>query len=210
MTRKEYELFIYGGIILEMPDAKLKNENMNFEEYLEIINSEPSASMVCEHRNPNGDLEYRYIRKSVLQSELNRIYRGHVRWEMIRDTVASNGLYGTGKLEVKHPVSGDWIYFTGVASLPHERSMRLNYPKLEAHCMINACKKIGAWFGQRLNIDEDDEMEVVSDSINIADEKLEILIEEASTLEQLSQYKKNLPSHLKVKYMAKLKTFIEK
>jgi hypothetical protein len=184
---------------------------MNYEEYLEKINADPLPSMVSEHRNSKGELEYRYIRKSILQRELTNLYRGNVRWEMVRESVTQNGLYGTGRLEVKHPVSNEWIYFTGVASLPHEKSMRLNYPRLEAHCMINACKKIGVWFGQTLNIDEEDEAEVHAEEIiNAAEEKLEILIEQASSLEQLSSYKKDLPSHLKIKYMAKLKTFIEK
>jgi hypothetical protein len=188
-----------------------KIKTMNFDEYLEVINAEPTLEMVCEHRNKNGELEYRYIKKSVLQRELSKIYRGNVRWEMVRDTVTTNGLYGTGKLEVKHPVSGEWIYYTGVASLPHERGMRMNYPRLEAHCMVNACKKIGVWFGQCLNNQEEDEVEVPEEQIiDIADDRLEILIAEASSIEALSQYKKDLPSNLKAKYMAKLKTFIEK
>lgn len=181
-------------------------------DYLNIISQEPTSDMISENRDKNGDLQYRYIRKSVLQKELNRIYEGHVRWEMLRDSITKNGIWGTGRLEVKHPVSGEWLYFTGVASLPHERRMRLNYPKLEAHCMINACKKIGVWFGQTLNIDEEDEMldsEEETPVMNIADERLEILIEEAESLEQLSQYKKDLPSHLKIKYMNKIKTFID-
>ena len=75
--------------------------------------------------------------------------------------------------------------------------------------MINACKKIGVWFGQTLNVEDDDDVDVLHDTINVAEDRLEILIESAESLEQLSQYKKELPSHLKVKYMAKLKTFIQ-
>ena len=181
---------------------------MTYENYLEEITRNPSPDMVSEHLNSHGEVEYRFIRKSVLQAQLIRIYKGNVRWEMMREVVTNNGLYGAGKLEVKHPVSGEWLHYTGVASLPHDKVLRLNYPKLEAHCMINACKKIGPWFGQNLNVD-DDEMESFDDTANMHEEKLEILIESASTLEELSKYKKDLPSHLKIKYMSKLKTFIE-
>lgn len=181
---------------------------MTNEQYLNLIGQTPRPEMICEHRNENGDLEYRYIRKSVLQIELIKLYNGNVRWEMLREVVTTNGMYGAGKLEVKHPVSGEWLHYTGVASLPHDKSMRLNYPRLEAHAMINACKKIGPWFGQTLNV-EDDEVEFLHETINVVEEKLEILIERAESLEQLSQYKKDLPSHLKVKYMSKLKSFIE-
>lgn len=183
---------------------------MTNEEYLSQINAEPTPDMVSENRNEKGELEYRYIRKSVLQRELARIYNGHVRWNIVRETITNNGLYGAGILEVKHPVSGEWLHYSGVASLPHDKSMRLNYPKLEAHCMINACKKIGVWFGQCLNIEEDEEEQVVEEIINTTEEKLEILIESATTIEELAQYKKECPSHLKAKYMSKLKTFIEK
>lgn len=186
---------------------------MTYQEYLDIINQEPSSDMICESRDKNGDLQYRYIRKSVLQRELLRVYQGNTRWEMLRDTISKNGIWGVGKLEVKHPVSGEWLTYTGVASLPHERRMRLNYPKLEAHCMINACKKIGAWFGQTINIEEEDDMDDTESEeleiINVADERLEILIEEAETLEQLATYKKDLPPSLKKKYMEKVKTFIK-
>jgi hypothetical protein len=184
---------------------------MTYEEYLNTIFENPHHDWVCEHRNSSGDVEYRYIRKSVLQAELLRVYKGNVKWQMVRETITNNGLYGAGLLEVLHPVSHEWLQYTGVASLPHDKVLRLNYPRLEAHCMINACKKIGPRFGQCLNVEEEDELEITTESIvNIAEEKLEILIESASTLEELSQYKKDLPSHLKIKYMAKLKTFIER
>ena len=183
---------------------------MTYQEYLTQIGEQPTADMISEHRNSHGEVEYRYIRKSVLQAQLNTIYSGNIRWQMLRETITNNGLFGAGVLEVKHPVSGEWLSFTGVASLPHDKTLRLNYPRLEAHCMVNACKKIGPWFGQTLNVEEDDELEeTIDETPSTTEEKLEILIESASTLEELSQYKKDLPSHLKIKYMAKLRAFIE-
>lgn len=180
-----------------------------YEEYLEIIGQEPLPEMVSEHYGEDGLVEYYFIRKSILQRELARIYLGNVRWNMTRDNLTNNGIYGVGLLEVKHPVSGEWLHFSGVASLPHEKVMRLNYPRLEAYCMMNACKKIGPWFGQTLNSEKEDEEEVVQlHTTTISEDKLEILIDSAGSLEELAQYKKELPSHLKVKYMSKLKTFI--
>ena len=129
---------------------------MNTTEYLGKISREPLPEMIKEVKDKAGELEYKFIPKSVLQSELLKIYEGNDQWEMIRDTVNKDGMWGTGVLKVKHPVTGDWISKTGTASLRHEKNMKLNYPNLEAQCFKNACKKIGVWFGQTLNLDIDD------------------------------------------------------
>lgn len=123
---------------------------MTDQEYISLISREPTLDMVKQGRG------YKYIKKSILQKELLTIYSGHTKWEMLRDTVSKNGLWGTGLLSYKHPVSGEWLYVSGTASIPHLKVMQLNYPNLEAHAYINACKKIGVWFGQTLNIDIDD------------------------------------------------------
>ena len=125
---------------------------MTQNQYIEAISREPLPHMIKEGTG------YRYIPKSILQRELLKIYDGFTRWEMLRETVVNNGLWGTGRLEYKHPVTNEWLYVTGTASLPHDKNMRLNFPNLEAHCMINACKKIGVWFGQTLNKDQEDAM----------------------------------------------------
>lgn len=119
-------------------------------EYIQALNQEPIPEMVKE-----GD-GYKYIPKSILQYELLKIYNGHTQWEMIRDIVGKGGLWGTGVLKVKHPVSGEWLSNTGTASLKHDKVMKLNYPNLESQCFKNACKKLGKWFGQTLNLEVDD------------------------------------------------------
>lgn len=73
---------------------------MTNEEYLERISKEPTTEMV---KQGNG---YRYIPKSILQKELLLLYNGHTKWEMMRETVSRNGLWGTGLLWYKHPVTG--------------------------------------------------------------------------------------------------------
>lgn len=172
---------------------------MTIQEYISLISREP---LTIEQGKG-----YRYIKKSILQKELLFIYEGHTRWEMLRDTISKNGLWGTGILEIKHPVSGEWLHYTGTASLPHERKMRLNYPNLEAHCFINACKKIGVWFGQTLNIDEEDAMPEDNEApeINREDERLEILIDQCPNIETLAKYKDKLTESTRPVYVKKLK-----
>lgn len=129
---------------------------MTNEEYVTLISREPTPEMVIDAKKTDGTVEYRFIPKSVLQKELLTIYGGHDQWEMVKDTVGKDGIWGTGVLKVKHPVSGEWIHKTGMGALKHEKNMKLNYPSLEAQCFKNACKKLGVWFGQTLNLDIDD------------------------------------------------------
>lgn len=129
---------------------------MTNEEYVMQISREPTPEMVIDAKKPDGTIEYKFIPKSILQKELLAIYGGHDQWEMIKDTVGKDGIWGTGVLKVKHPVSGEWIHKTGMGALKHEKNMKLNYPSLEAQCFKNACKKLGVWFGQTLNLDIED------------------------------------------------------
>ncbi len=131
---------------------------MNNAIYIDRISKEPTNDMVREMKNKKGEVEYLYLPKSIIQKELLNIYEGHTKWEMLRETVGKVGMYGTGILHYKHPVSGEWLFVTGTASLPHEKKMRLQFPSLESHCFLNAVKKIGVWFGQTLNLKDEDAM----------------------------------------------------
>ena len=131
---------------------------MNTQEYIASISKEPTTEMIKEVRNKKGDLEYKYIPKSIIQQQLLEIYEGNDSFEMLRETVSKAGMYGTGVLKVKHPFSGEWISKTGTASLPHDKKLRLGFPNLESHCFLNAVKKLGKWFGRDLNIREEDAM----------------------------------------------------
>ena len=126
--------------------------------YIDILSREPTLEMVKEVRNKKGDLEYRYIPKSIIQMQLLLIYGGSDSFEMQRETIGKTGMYGTGVLKVKHPFTGEWISKTGTASLPHDKKLRLGFPNLESHCFLNAVKKLGVWFGQTLNNKEEDSM----------------------------------------------------
>lgn len=131
---------------------------MTTQEYIDAISKEPTSEMIKEVRNKKGELEYRYIPKSIIQQQLLEIYEGNDSFEMLRETVTKSGMFGTGVLKVKHPFSGEWITKTGTASLPHDKKLRLGFPNLESHCFLNAVKKLGKFFGRDLNIREEDAM----------------------------------------------------
>ena len=170
---------------------------MDNQEYIALISREPTPDMISEKRDKDGNLLYKYIKKSILQRELLNLYQGCSKWEMLRESVIKGGMWGTGILHVKLPFNGEWVYYTGTASLPHEKKLRLGFPSLEAHCMINACKKIGPYFGQNLNIDEEDA--ILDDEVpetNIEHERWEKLIDDCNSPEELAVYKPQIPKEL--------------
>ncbi len=167
---------------------------MNNALYIQQISKEPTKDMVREFKNKAGEVEYLYIPKSIIQKELLSIYEGHTKWEMLRETVGKVGMYGTGILHYKHPVSGEWLFVTGTASLPHEKKMRLQFPNLESHCFLNAVKKIGVWFGQTLNLNDEDAMpDDVTQLDDISEEERATSLAESlafcKTMEELKSYR---------------------
>lgn len=166
----------------------------NNEEYIVLISREPTAEMIVEVRNKAGQLEYKYIPKSIIQKELLNIYNGHTKWEMLRETIGSKGMFGTGLFEYQHPVSKEWLCVSGTASIPHEKKLRLDFPNLESHCFLNAVKKIGVWFGQTINLVEEDKMpetEIEAPALSPEQEQEEIYqgIKNAETIDQLKNWR---------------------
>jgi len=167
---------------------------MTNEFYIQQISKEPTKDMVREFKNKAGEVEYLYLPKSIIQKELLRIYEGHTKWEMLRETVGKQGMFGTGILHYKHPVSGEWLFVTGTASLPHEKKLRLLFPSLESHCFLNAVKKIGVWFGQTLNLNIEDVMpDDVTQLDDISEEERATSLAESlafcKTMEELKSYR---------------------
>lgn len=174
---------------------------MTDQEYIDWVNQDPRSV-----EQGNG---YKYIKKSILQKELLELYKGHIKWEMLRETVSRNGLWGVGILHFKHPVSSEWLYLSGTASIPLIKSMRLSYPSLEAQVFKNAVKKIGPRFGQLLNIEQEDE-EPEDDALpeeenNRSDDGWVKMIQDCKTLEELVGYKDRLPSKLMPEYMKQVR-----
>jgi len=155
---------------------------------------------------------YLYIPITIIQAELMLIYEGYTKWEMLRDVVTEKGVWGVGKLHYRLPFGDqEWLFQTGTASIPITKRLRLSYPSLEVHCILNAAKKIGPWFGQNLNRDKeelDEETEIPI--VNKATERLEVLIENAKTIEDLGKLKEDCKKNpeANILYMKKLKNFV--
>lgn len=123
---------------------------MTTEDYIALINREPTPEMIEQGEG------YRYIKKTVLKRELLKIYGGHTKFEVTREVVAKNGLWGTGLFHYRHPVSMEWLFEAGSASIPITKGMKLDFPALKTAIFKNSVKEIGVWFGLELNSDVDD------------------------------------------------------
>ncbi len=129
---------------------------MTTSEYLARINQDPTPEMIKEAIGKDKKtVLYRYIPKHILERELRCLYGGKHSWDMERDNFSPRGAWGKGVLTIIHPVDGTVVKYSGTASVAMDKRMQLTYPALEAKCMINACRKIGPFFGQNLNIAED-------------------------------------------------------
>lgn len=174
---------------------------MTQAEYIHAISREPLETMIREKEG------YKYIPISVIQPELLLVYQGLTKWEMTKDVVTPNGLWGIGVLHYKLPFGDrEWVFQSGTASIPISKKMRLSYPSLEAHCMMNAAKKIGPWFGQNLNRGEEDEEDGEIPVVQVAGaEAITEMINKAKTLEELGAVKPYVTSETNNTYMRKVR-----
>lgn len=97
-----------------------------------------------------------YVPISCVQEDLMTGYGGNTKMELLRERYHSEGLSGVGRLHYKHPVTGEWLFQDGSASIPFSKGMRLDFPSLSGHIVLSCAKKIGKRFGRDLNRDIED------------------------------------------------------
>lgn len=188
----------------------LPYEIISLHGYINVVTREPLEAMI--RKNKDGFL---YIPLSIIQAELLLIFKGMTKWEMLSVSGNKEGLWGYGKLWYKVPTQDDWLFQTGTAAVPLSKKMRLGYPSLESHCILNAAKKIGPWFGQNLNRDKDDEF-IEDDGVPVIQVEKSVtrileLIETAKSEVDLAKLKPDVDrvesKDLNSIYMKKLRSF---
>ena len=171
------------------------------EAYEAAINSEPLEEMVKS--NADGS---KYIPISIIQKQLYAFF-GHTHWEMLRENVHKSGISGVGVLRFKPPFLDEWVSVTGTAAISYKGGIRLDFPALEGHAILNAAKKIGVWFGRDLNRNIEDAPYQEEPVIDRAKLRLLDLINDSVTIEELAKHKElSLKYELTKEYMDKLKS----
>lgn len=181
------------------------NKFQTKEAYEDAINSEPLEEMIKS--NTDGS---KYIPISIIQKQLFAFF-GHTHWEMLRENVHKSGISGVGVLRFKPPFSDEWISVTGTAAISYKGGIRLDYPSLEGHALLNAAKKIGVWFGRDLNRNLEDAPYTEEPEINREKQRLIDLLGDTKSLEELSNYKVDcVRLGVTKEYLERVKLFTEK
>lgn len=117
-----------------------------FRDLALIVNKDPSPEDI--RKNPDGS---EYIPISIVQDRLDIVFKGLWSWNFEREVFGKTGASGKGLLSYKDPYTGEWMHRSGTAAIYYDSQLRLDFPRLEAMCILNAAKKIGKWFGRDLN-----------------------------------------------------------
>ncbi len=177
---------------------------MSEHEFLDWLNQEPR--MIKE--NPDKSL---YVPISCVQEDLMTGFRGNTKFELIREVIGKGSMVGVGRLHYKLPHTNEWVWQDGSASLPFKASLRLDFPALGSHIMLNAAKKIGRRFGQLLNRDKDDApidlpVTQVEKTVDKEKERMELVLKDCKTKQELETFHMVVPKNLKKLYNSLLKS----
>lgn len=119
----------------------------NLEELLLELDKEPDEVKENEDKS-------KYVAISTVQSTLDKLF-GYYSWNFEKETFGRSQAIGKGLLIVTFP-NGAVITKSGTAGIELNNIMKLDYPRLETMCMLNAAKKLGRRFGRELNRMSDD------------------------------------------------------
>lgn len=132
------------------------------EVYSAFVNAEPRIVK----DNPDGS---QYVPISTVQEDLYELFFGQTKFELLRESFHKEDLSGVGRLHYLHPVSNEWLFQDGSASIPFQKGMRLDFPSLGSHILLNCAKKIGRRFGMFLNRDREDAPVIQNENNPIGD-----------------------------------------
>lgn len=114
------------------------------KKHLAWLNKEPREVRT----NPDKSL---YVPIHIVQADLLEMCQGRTSFEILSTTENHEWLSGCGRLHYVDPISKEWLFQDGMAAVSNTGNLRLDYPALGAHILLNAAKKISSRFGQNLN-----------------------------------------------------------
>lgn len=141
-----------------------------FQQFLMVLNSEPPKDEIKINENVKG--KPRYLPISFVQMKLDEIFFGLWKTDKFNFLTIANEMVGWIELTVFHPVLNEWITRTGSAgvlirqkegadltdvSQKIKNGLTMDFPHLEAMCLLSAAKKFGKIFGRDLNRKFEDE-----------------------------------------------------
>lgn len=178
--------------------------NENLWQFMKDLNRDPNP----EHVKQNDDGSF-YIPISIVQIMLDEIFLGQWSFVLTETDFGRKWARGSGKIQVVNPVTGQKIVRNGDAGINLVGNLRIDSPRLEAMILLSCAKKLGRVFGRDLNRTKDDAplpvVQVDKQTFTTEEKRIELLIEDCETADELESYKLVIPASLKTKYETKLK-----
>ena len=125
------------------------------DDLLVVLGSDPSPEEIR-----SNDEGYFFIPISIVQSKLDTVF-GYWNCTFDKPIIEGKFICGQGSLIVHFPdpisnTIDNVVHKSGTAAVARTGDLRLDYPKLETMCILNAAKKLGRYFGRDLNRDKED------------------------------------------------------
>jgi len=178
------------------------NLNIKLENFVGALSRLPNKQDI--DKTPDGKAETLPI--DFIETQLDELFFGMWQTHSFTWNREFNEVVGSIVLEVKHPITGEWLKRTGAGaviimqdkdatldsfnSTKKKNALDLTFPKLKAECLKNAALSIGNVFGRNLNRKKKDVYTpIVKNSI---EKRVVKMIENAKSISDLTSLRTDL------------------
>lgn len=195
-------------------EVAFKNEQLNL-----ILNSQPKQEWIKIHPFIK---DYKYIPIDKIEYLLRRIFKFY-RIEILRESVAFNGVYVVVRVHYLNPVTNQWDFHDGIGAQQlqtkagtsaadliniNNGAVSMAFPIAKTVAIKDACDHFGSLFGANLNrkdsIAYTPDNSVLKTKQDIKDERIIALIKNQTKVEDLESIAQDVPTHLNELYFQKL------
>jgi hypothetical protein len=195
-------------------EVAFKNEQLNL-----ILNSQPKQEWIKIHPFIK---DYKYIPIDKIEYLLRRIFKFY-RIEILRESVAFNGVYVVVRVHYLNPVTNQWDFHDGIGAQQlqtkagtsaadliniNNGAVSMAFPIAKTVAIKDACDHFGSLFGANLNrkdsIAYSPDNSVLKTKQDVKDDRIITLIKNQTKVEDLESIAQDVPEHLNEIYFEKL------
>lgn len=195
-------------------EVAFKNEQLNL-----ILNSQPKQEWIKIHPFIK---DYKYIPIDKIEYLLRRIFKFY-RIEILRESVAFNGVYVVVRVHYLNPITKQWEFHDGIGAQQlqtkagtsaadliniNNGAVSMAFPIAKTVAIKDACDHFGSLFGANLNrkdsIAYSPDNSVLKSKQDIKDERIVTLIKNQTKVVDLESIAQDVPTHLNEIYFQKL------
>lgn len=155
-----------------------------------------------------------YVPIQVQEAKLDDIYNGLWQVRNMSIQLIANEVVTSLELGVFHPIAKEWIWRSGIGSVPVQQAkgskirdmvdtkipnaLQKNAPASKAFAFKNACQSLGVTFGRELNRSLEEDIVPSDLTVAIIESQEERAIKELSEVTEVSQLGELLKKYMKV------------